>query len=141
MGAPREVIPDGKDIVLFDGVCNLCSASVQYIIKRDPRAKFQFASLQSPTGQELLKRYRLDQSVFHSIILIRGTKAIQQSDAALEIARSLTGGWPLFFGFKILPRFIRDAVYHWISKNRYRFFGKKDACWLPSAELKSRFID
>lgn len=141
MGAPGEIIPGGKDIVLFDGVCNLCSASVQFIIKRDPGAKFQFASLQSPVGQELLKRHQIDQSVFQSIVLIRGAKALQQSNAALEIARNLSGGWPLFFGFKVFPRFIRDTVYCWISKNRYRFFGKKDACWLPSAELKSRFID
>jgi predicted DCC family thiol-disulfide oxidoreductase YuxK len=128
-------------IILFDGVCNLCSGSVQFIINRDPKAKFKFASLQSSYGQKQLEKNRLDKSSLHSIIVIKDGVMLQRSDAALEIAKQLSGLWPGLYIFKILPRFFRDGVYNWIAQNRYRWFGKKDACWLPSPELKSRFID
>lgn len=140
MGSLDPLTPSGA-VILFDGVCNLCSGSVQFIIKRDPAAYFKFASLQSDFGQRHLKKLGLDQQSFHSIILINGDKVYQRSDAALEIAKKLGGGWPLFYGFKILPRFFRDAIYNLISRNRYRLFGKKDACWIPTPELKSRFKD
>jgi predicted DCC family thiol-disulfide oxidoreductase YuxK len=126
---------------LFDGVCNLCSGSVQFIIKRDPKAKFKFASLQSAFGQQQLEKLGLDKSSLYSIILLKEDKVYQRSDAALEIARHLRSLWPLFYAFKILPRFMRDGMYNWIAQNRYRWFGRKDACWLPSPHLKSRFID
>ncbi|MBX2965909.1 MAG: thiol-disulfide oxidoreductase DCC family protein [Cyclobacteriaceae bacterium] len=128
------------DVVLFDGVCNLCSSSVQFIIKRDYRARYHFASLQSSAGQQLLQKFNLPADALYSIILVRGDAFLERSDAALEIARNLSGLWPLFYIFKIIPRFLRDPVYNWISRNRYRWFGKKDACWLPTAELKARFI-
>lgn len=128
-------------LILFDGVCNLCSGSVQFVIGRDPAAYFSFASLQSEVGQNLLKQYDLSQQAFHSVILVKDGKVYQRSDAALEIAKKLSGAWPLFYGFKILPRFLRDAVYNLISKNRYKIFGKKDTCWIPTPELKSRFKD
>jgi predicted DCC family thiol-disulfide oxidoreductase YuxK len=128
-------------VVLFDGVCNLCSASVQFIIQRDPNAIFKFASLQSVYGQSQLEKFNLDKTSLHSVILIRGGKAYQRSDAALHIAKALSGGWPAFYVFIVLPRFIRDAVYNLIAKNRYQLFGKKDACWLPTPELRNRFID
>ena len=128
-------------LVLFDGVCNLCSGSVQFIIKRDPQMRFRFASLQSPTGQQLLKKFNLSHTAMHSIVLVTNNHYAERSDAALEIARHLSGGWPLFYFFKIIPRFIRDAVYNLIARNRYRFFGKKDACWIPTPDLKSRFIE
>lgn len=134
-------VTESEAIILFDGVCNLCSGSVQFIIKRDPSGYFKFASLQSDFGQQHLQRLNLDPQSFHSIILITGDKVFQRSDAALEIAKKLTGAWPVLYGFKILPRFLRDAVYNLISKNRYRLFGKKDACWIPTPELKSRFKD
>lgn len=130
-----------SNIILFDGVCNLCSSSVQFIIKRDPNSMYRFASLQSDFGQQVLSRFGLSTSDFHSIVLLSGNKIFQRSNAALEIAKNLSGGWPLFYAFKIIPRFIRDPVYNWISRNRYSWFGKKDACWLPSPELKSRFLD
>ena len=126
---------------MFDGVCNLCSGSVQFIIKRDSKRIFKFASLQSEFGQQQLKRLGISTDSFQSIILIKDESILQQSDAALEIAKHLSGLWPMFFGFKVLPRFIRDAVYDWIAKNRYSWFGKKESCWLPSPDLKSRFID
>lgn len=140
MGAP-DPLTQPEAVILFDGVCNLCSRSVQFIINRDPAAYFKFASLQSGFGQQKLQQLELDQQVFHSIILINGDSVYQRSDAALEIAKKLSGAWPLFYGFKILPRFLRDAVYNLISRNRYKLFGKKDACWIPTPELKSRFKD
>lgn len=119
----------------------MCSESVQFIIKRDPAAYFKFASLQSDYGQQWLRQLNLNQESFHSIVLISGDKVYQRSDAALEIAKKLKGVWPLLYGFKILPRFLRDAVYNLVSQNRYKLFGKKDACWIPTPELKSRFKD
>lgn len=129
-----------EDVILFDGVCNLCSSSVQFIISRDT-GRYKFASLQSKFGEQVLIKLGLSTSDFHSLILLQNNKALQRSDAALEIARHLTGAWPLFYIFKILPRIIRDPIYNWISRNRYRWFGKKDSCWLPTPELKSRFIE
>lgn len=140
MGSP-DPIGQPEAIILFDGVCNLCSGAVQFVIKRDPSAYFRFASLQSDFGQSQLKKFNLDPVSFHSIILVEGNRYYERSDAALKIARKLTGGWPLLYTFKILPRFIRDGVYNLIGKKRYRFFGKKDACWIPTPELKSRFKD
>lgn len=140
MGTSGEIGSTGS-IILFDDICNLCSASVQFIIKRDSHGVFRFASLQSDVGQQLLEKFSLDKKHFHSIVLIKNGKLFQRSDAALEIARSLGAGWPLLYGFKILPLFFRDATYNWISKNRYKFFGKKNECWIPTPELKSRFID
>jgi predicted DCC family thiol-disulfide oxidoreductase YuxK len=140
MGAHGEVKPMHTNIILFDGMCNLCSGSVQFIITRDPANRFRFASLQSVFGQEQLGRFGLDKTALHSIILIQDEHFLQRSDAALEIARHLSAGWPLFYGFKILPRFLRDGIYTWIANNRYRFFGKKDSCWIPTPELKERFL-
>jgi predicted DCC family thiol-disulfide oxidoreductase YuxK len=142
MGAPDTVTHGQPEpVILFDGLCNLCSGSVQFVIKRDPQAVFKFASLQSPYGQEQLKRFGLPTDTAYSVILIMGDKFYQRSNAALEITRRLSGGWPLLYGFKIVPRFIRDAVYNFIGSNRYRFFGKKDSCWIPTPDLKSRFKD
>lgn len=132
---------DFLGVVLFDGVCNLCSNSVQFIIKRDPKARFKFASLQSAYGQAELTRFNLDPTQLHSIILVQGDTFLERSNAALEIARHLSGAWPLFYAFKIVPRFLRDPVYNWIARNRYRWFGKKNECWLPTPELKSRFLN
>jgi predicted DCC family thiol-disulfide oxidoreductase YuxK len=129
-----------KSIILFDGVCNLCSGAVQFILKRDRKKKFVFASLQSEVGKALLLKYKVNTRV-ETIILLQSEKWFSQSEAALEIARNLSGGWPLLYAFKIVPRFVRDGIYDWISLNRYRFFGKKDACMIPSPEWKNRFLD
>ncbi|MBX2970241.1 MAG: DUF393 domain-containing protein [Cyclobacteriaceae bacterium] len=130
-----------KNIVLFDGVCNLCSSSVQFIINRDPKSRFRFALLQSETGKGLLEKFQLPVDALYSIILVRENSYLERSDAALEIARNLSGLWPLFYAFKIVPKVLRDPIYNWISRNRYNWFGKKEACWLPTPELKERFID
>ena len=127
-------------ILLFDGVCNLCNASVQWILTRDPRGKFRFAALQSETGQVLLQRFGLDQAHFDSVVLVEGDRIFLHSDAPLEIARRLGGFWTLAYGLKIIPRFLRDAVYNWIARNRYRWFGRREACMLPRPEWKERFL-
>lgn len=129
-----------KKIILFDGVCNLCNGAVQFVIKRDTNKKFLFSSLQSDFGQQQLIRYGFQQAL-STIIFLEDQQVLQKSDAILGIARHLSGAWPLLYGFKIIPRFIRDAVYDWIARNRYRFFGKQDACMIPTPELKARFID
>jgi len=136
MGALGAVEP----VILFDGVCNLCNSSVLFIIQRDPKAKFRFASLQSDFGKVQMQRFGLNHSELNSVLLIKGETLYQKSNAALEIARNLTGGWPLLYVFKIVPAFLRDWIYNWIARNRYRWFGKKDACMIPTPELKSRFV-
>jgi predicted DCC family thiol-disulfide oxidoreductase YuxK len=129
-----------QPVILFDGVCNLCNSSVLFIIQRDPKAKFRFASLQSEFGKNQLRRFGLPESALNSVLLIREDKLFQKSNAALAIARHLTGAWPLLYGFKILPARLRDWIYDWIAKNRYKWFGKRDACMIPTPALKSRFV-
>jgi predicted DCC family thiol-disulfide oxidoreductase YuxK len=127
-------------IVLFDGVCNFCNASINFVIDRDSKGIFKFAALQSEIGQELLKKYGLKQDSFDSIILEKEGKIYQKSDAALEIARNLDGLWKIFYVFKIIPSFLRNPIYDLIAKNRYRIFGRTDACRIPTPELKARFL-
>jgi predicted DCC family thiol-disulfide oxidoreductase YuxK len=130
-------IPTDHGLILFDGVCNLCSNSVQLIIKNDRKDYFRFASLQSDLGVALKKQYNITTD---SIVLVEDGKVYTQSSAALMIARRLKGSYPLLYGFMILPRMIRNTVYAWIARNRYRWFGKKEACWIPTPELKNKFI-
>jgi predicted DCC family thiol-disulfide oxidoreductase YuxK len=127
-------------IVLFDGVCNLCNGSVQFILKRDPQALFRFASLQSAAGRSLMVEHGLDPEALSSVILIENGRAWQESSAALRVARYLPGGWKLLRVFAVIPRPLRDAVYRLIARNRYRWFGKQETCWLPTPELKGRFL-
>lgn len=131
---------EDKPILLFDGVCNLCNGFVQFTIKMDPEGIFQFASLQSEVGQQLLAKYNLPTKELKSVVLIHENKAHTYSDAPLEAARLLGGFWQLFYVFKILPLGLRNAIYNWIAKNRYRWFGKQESCWLPTPDLKERFI-
>jgi predicted DCC family thiol-disulfide oxidoreductase YuxK len=127
-------------VLLFDGVCNLCNSSVQFIIERDPDARFRFASLQSEEGQAVLSRFENRPSDLSSVVLIQDDQLYARSEAALRVARQLGGGWSLLYAFIVVPRPIRDAVYDWIARNRYRWFGKKDACMIPSPDLQSRFL-
>ena len=128
-------------IVLFDGVCNLCNNSVQFILKRDKKKKFLFASLQGKFGQEVLKKHNFSTESLNTLILMEGDKIFTRSTGVLRMMKHLGGGWSLLYGFIIFPAFIRDAVYNWVSKNRYKWFGKKDECMIPTAELKARFLD
>ncbi len=127
-------------IILFDGVCNLCNGAVTYIIKRDKKNVFKFAALQSEIGQQLISKFNIDTSKIDSIILIDGEKHYTKSSAALHIAKQLSGAYPLLFGFMVVPKFIRNSVYDYIAKNRYKWFGKKESCMIPTAELKSKFL-
>lgn len=129
-----------KRTVLFDGECNFCDASVQFIIKRDPYEHFQFTSLQSETGQQLSKDFGIPEDV-DSLVLIEKGKAYTKSGAALRIAKKLDGLWHLAFLFILVPSPIRDRVYDFVARNRYNWFGKKEeACMLPTPAERKRFI-
>jgi predicted DCC family thiol-disulfide oxidoreductase YuxK len=128
-------------VILFDGVCNFCSRSVQFIIRHDPKHRFRFASLQSEFGQKLMQHFGLPADQFNSFLLFENGKIYTRSTGALRVAKKLKGLWSLLYGFIILPRFIRDPVYNFIARNRYKWFGKKEECWIPTSELKSLFLD
>jgi len=128
-------------VVLFDGVCNLCNGAVKFIIKRDPAAKFKFASLQSAYGKSQLIRFGLDPDALHSIVVVENDVAYQRSDAALRIAGNLNGPWSMARVFSVIPRFIRDWVYDLIASNRYKVFGRRDSCMIPDAAMKARFLE
>lgn len=127
-------------VILFDGVCNLCNGAVTFIIKRDPKNKFKFAPLQSDIGSVLTAEHNIDTAKTDSIILVENNKVYVKSTAALRIAKRLKGGYPLLYGFIILPAFFRNWIYDWIAKNRYKWFGKKESCMIPTPELKSKFL-
>lgn len=131
--------PD-KPLILFDGVCNLCNGSVQFVIKHDKESKFLFASLQSDKGQEILKHLGLKTDNFDSFILLDKGKIYTKSSGVLKEAAILGGWFKIFTIFYLVPTFIRDLFYSFVAKNRYRFFGKKDACMIPTPELKARFL-
>ncbi|MFT8323184.1 MAG: thiol-disulfide oxidoreductase DCC family protein [Bacillus sp. (in: firmicutes)] len=128
-----------KKIILFDGVCNLCNGSVRFIIKRDPAGVFVFSSLQGEKGQKLLKEYKITEHL-DSILLIEDGTCYKKSEAALRICRHLKGGWKLFYLFHFIPCYFRDPIYDYIARNRYKWFGKKDSCMLPTKENKKRFL-
>ena len=140
MGSPGSIDTSGKIVILFDGVCNLCNGAVQFIIKKDKTSKFLFASLQSDFGQSHLQKFGLDPSKLHSIIALDNGKFYERSDAALKIASGLAQPWPMLGVFRIIPRFFRDWIYDLISKNRYKMFGKRESCMIPTPELKGRFV-
>lgn len=127
-------------IILFDGVCNLCNDSVTFVIRHDTKDVFRFAALQSTLGIAMTTKHGIDTSKTDSILLIDQDKMYVKSTAALKIAKHLSGGYPLLFGFIIVPNFIRNWVYDIIAKNRYNWFGKKDSCMVPTAELKNKFL-
>lgn len=141
MGSSDAIGVNNTILILFDGVCNLCNGAVQFIIKRDGKARFRFAPLQSAYGKSQLIRFKLDPNSLHSIVVIEEGRAFEQSDAALRIVKHLEGVWKIFMVFKILPKFLRDACYNLISSHRYTIFGKDDSCMIPSAELKARFVE
>ena len=131
-------------IVLFDGVCNLCERSVQLVIRNDRARLFRFASLQSDAAEALLaERDSSDAAeALSSVILIESDRVYRKSRAALRIARHMDGAWPLlFYGFYWIPALIADRIYDFIGNRRYRWFGKKVCCWIPSEDLSERFIE
>lgn len=127
-------------VLLFDGVCNLCNASVQWVLLRDTRAQFYFAALQSEAGQQLLEKHGLANESFDTVVLVTENQIYLRSDAPLEVLWRLGGFWRLGYFFKIVPRPVRDAVYNFVARNRYRWFGQRESCMLPRPEWKSRFL-
>ena len=128
-------------ILLIDGLCDLCSHTVAFTMKRDPKKQFLFASLQSNAGQKLLSQHHLPVSDFDSFVLIEGDEVYTKSTAALRYFKKLSGFWPLLYVFIVLPRPIRDFFYGIVAKNRYRWFGRRDQCLVPTPELKDRFLE
>jgi predicted DCC family thiol-disulfide oxidoreductase YuxK len=127
-------------ILLFDGVCNLCNSFVQFVIRRDPEAVFRFAPLQSEVGQELAARAGFPVDELSTVILYHQGRFYTHSDVALEVVRRLPGGWSLLYGLAIIPKSIRDAIYNWVARNRYRWFGKRESCMMPTPDIKRRFL-
>lgn len=127
-------------IIYFDGVCNLCNGAVQFALKRDTKGVFRFAALQSDAGQHILDRVGLPREALKTIVLVEGDTIYTHSTAALRAARHLSGLWPLLYAFIVVPRPIRDGVYNWIARNRYRWFGRTEACMMPRPEWKGRFL-
>ena len=130
-----------QPVILFDGICNLCNSSVQFIIKHDPHAVFKFASLQSEQGRMLLKKYQFADNDLTSFVLIMNNKVYTKSTAALQVLKQLKGALSLLYGFIIVPAFIRDAVYNMVAKHRYKWFGKRNECMVPSPSLQNRFLN
>lgn len=126
-------------IILFDGICNFCNNSVQFIIKRDPHAYFKFASLQSDIGKRLLKEYGLHDDI-DSFVLIEKNRCYLKSSAAIHVCKHLKGMWKLLYMFRFIPPPIRNIAYDIIARNRYKWFGKKESCMLPSKEERERFL-
>ncbi|MEH6535998.1 MAG: thiol-disulfide oxidoreductase DCC family protein [Psychroserpens sp.] len=136
-----EILPKHKKLILFDGVCNLCNSSIQYVIKHDKKDIFRFTALQSDIGKQIIDKYDIDPSKTDSILLYSEAKGLKvKSSAALAIASHL--GFPknLLTVFYIVPPFIRNWIYDYIAKNRYKWYGKKEECMIPTPELKSKFL-
>lgn len=127
-------------VILFDGVCNLCNSSVNFIIDRDRNNVFKFAALQSEAGKNLLDQFSLNEKEFDSVVLISGNKCFVKSDAALNIVKEFPGLWKILYIFRIIPLTIRNKLYDIIAINRYRLFGRKDTCRIPSPELREKFL-
>lgn len=137
-----EDLPVDKKIILFDGVCNLCDASVQYVIKHDKRDIFRFVSLQSQLGEKILKHIGISRFHTDSVVLYEpGISYYCKSDAALEITKNLSGIAFIIGVFSILPSGFRDTIYDYVARNRYKWYGKKESCLLPTAELRSKFLE
>lgn len=141
MNTARQVDTDKQALILFDGVCRFCNASVRMVINNDPHLRFRFCPLQSALGQSLLKVHKVDSADLDSMILIQNKKAYIKSTAALKIAGQMRMPWPLLSVFLLVPPFIRHRVYDLIGRNRYRWFGKLSQCMVPDPSLRQRFLE
>ena len=128
------------DVVVFDGVCNLCNRSVRFILRHEAEPQIQFAPLQSPAGARLLRQHDFSVDDLRTFVLVSGERAYVRSDAAIRIARHLKGGWKFLGLLRIVPRPLRDWAYDVVARNRYRWFGRTDTCMVPTPELRSRFL-
>jgi predicted DCC family thiol-disulfide oxidoreductase YuxK len=142
----RELDPNAHEwarherVILFDGVCNWCNASVNFVMDRDPHGQFKFGTLQSEPGQRILQELHLSTEDFETFLLLERGRVFAKSTAALRIARHLSGFWRLFHLFIVVPPPLRDAVYNYIARRRYKWMGKADACRIPSADERGRFV-
>ena len=128
-------------VVLFDGVCNFCDASVKFVLDRDEVGYFRFGALQSPAARPYLERCGLSPDELSTVVLVEGDRCYTRSTAALRITRKLGGAWPLLYALVVVPRPLRDVAYGWFARNRYRWFGKRDECRVPSPALRARFLE
>jgi len=128
-------------LILFDGHCNLCNQSVQFILKHESHPQLRFASLQSETGKSILKKHKLPENYTDSVLFLQGEKLYSKSAAALKICAHLKFPWSLVRVFYIVPNFLRDWIYGWIAKNRLRWFGTTESCWVMTPEYKARFMN
>lgn len=140
MHREKKAALENQKIILFDGVCNLCSGAVQFFINIDKKEVLKFSSLQSDFGQKVLLDNNLNAEDFDSFLFKDGDKIYEKSNAALQIFKTLGGWWKVVYFLKIIPRPFRDWIYKLAAKNRYRWFGKQDSCWLPTPELRARFL-
>lgn len=129
-----------QPVILFDGVCNFCNGAVNFVLKRNKKRNILFAPLQSAAGQALKEKFNIPAGDMQSFIFIEKGKAYQKSTAGLRVCRQLWALWPICYGFILVPKFIRDGIYDWIARNRYRWFGQRDTCMIPSPEIKARFL-
>ena len=134
------IIQAHKRIILFDGVCNLCTGFLQFVYIRDPKGVFKFTWIQEDIGKDILCWLDKSTDIYETIIFIEKGKAFYKSDAFLKIVRLLKFPWPVLTAGYLLPRFVRDRIYDWVARNRYKWFGKKETCMIPTAELRARFL-
>ncbi|MFN4813596.1 MAG: thiol-disulfide oxidoreductase DCC family protein [Bacteroidota bacterium] len=128
-------------ILLFDGVCNLCNNTVLFVIKRDRKKQIRFGAIQSLEGKKLLQKFGIDQQYLGSLIFIDEGKVYLKSSGALRLSKYLSGLWPLLYALMVIPAFIRNPIYDFVAANRYKWFGKKEVCMIPTPELKSLFLN
>jgi predicted DCC family thiol-disulfide oxidoreductase YuxK len=140
LGSDPQVNNSPDSVIFFDGVCNLCNGAVQFVIRRDKEGRFKFSSLQSDYAKESLGDFGIDASMLESILLLENGKLHKKSEAVLRINRRLPFPWPMLSIFWIIPRGLRDVIYEWVANNRYRWFGRKDVCMVPTPELQTRFL-
>ena len=132
---------EDRHIVIFDGVCNFCNGAVNFIIKRDPAGRFAFTPMQSATGQELINKYGAALVGFDTFLLVKDGQCFERTDAALEITKDLSGLWHWFRVFKVIPKPFRDYFYRLFARNRYRLFGRRDSCMVPTPDVRERFLE
>lgn len=128
-------------VILFDGVCNLCNKTIQFIIKHDPEHIYRFAAFNSAFGKEMLQYFKISDKVPGTFMLLENGQIYDRSTGALRVCKQLKGGWKMLSAFLIVPKFIRDGVYNIIARNRYKWFGREESCWVPTAELQKLFYN
>jgi predicted DCC family thiol-disulfide oxidoreductase YuxK len=130
-----------QPIILFDGVCNFCDSAVNFVIKRDKKSVLKFAPLQSEFAKRILVNHHLADEELQTFLLLENNQVYKKSTAVLKACKYLKGLWPLLYGLIVVPKFIRDGIYNWVAKNRYKWFGKKEACMVPTTDMRSRFLN